>query len=306
MRIEHLEYLLKVVECGSMNKAAKALFCSQPALSSAIKAIEEELGYPLITRTAQGVAPTRNGSRVVEEAKVILNTVNGWKQISLSNEESSYVDVAYRGLISHTHLINIVSQLSKTHPNINLRLHPEVSILSPSNSSGCRIGIVVRVPQHYNDMVSFVERNNLQVSLLYEDKFVLFMNTAHPLAQKEKIYLQDLTGCRLALPNAPTDFPYIDLFDSVGCDYSLHLGDEENVMLAVSKNLALTVRPNVLAGNNYYGYIMRGSICMRTIEDAPLPNSFYIITPPPSRMTEPERIVINTIKDCFARPFLSQ
>ena len=304
MRTEYLEYLLKVVECGSMNKAAKALFCSQPALSSAIKAIEEELGFPVIARTPQGVTPTRNGARIVEEAKVILNTVSGWKQMSLSSEESSTVDVAYRGIISHTHLIHIITQLKSTHPNINLRLHPEVSLLSPSDSSGCRIGIVIRVPQHYDDMVSFVERNNLQVSPLYEDKFVLFMNTAHPLARQDRIYLQDLAGCKLALPNSPTDFPYLEYFDAVGCDYSMQLGDEENIMLAVLKNLAITIRPRILAGNNYYSYIMQGSICSQTIEDCPMPNTFYIITPPSSRLTESEQIVIRAIKDAFTKPIL--
>lgn len=304
MRIEHLEYLLKIVECGSMNKAAKALFCSQPALSAAIKSIEEELGYPVITRTAQGVELTGNGELVAQEARIILNTINGWKQLSYTGPERINVGLAYRGLISHTHLIQIVTRLTKEHPNINLKLYPDISLLSPSAPSGCRIGIVVRVPQHYRNMMNFVERNDLRANLLYEDMFVLFINTKHPLAAKEKIYLKDLAGCRLALPNKPTDFPYLAPFDAVGCDYSMRLGDEENIMLAVEKNLAITIRPRVLAGNNYYNYILQGSICTRTIEDYPMPNSFYIITPPDSRVTPAEKIVIKTIKDCFARPIL--
>lgn len=304
MRIEHLEYLLKIVECGSMNKAAKALFCSQPALSAAIKAIEEELGYPVITRTAQGVDLTANGKLVTEESRIILNTINGWKQLNHTAPEQINVGLAYRGLISHTHLIRIVTQLSKEHPNICLNLYPNISLLSPSAPSGCRIGIVVRVPHHYRNMMDFVGRNDLRASLLYEDVFVLFMNTKHPLATKEKIYLKDLAGCKLALPNSPTDFPYLAPFDAVGCDYRMRLGDEENIMLAVERNLAVTIRPRVLAGNNYYNYILKGSICTRTIEDYPMPNAFYIITPPDSRVTPAEKIVIKTIKDCFAHPIL--
>lgn len=304
VRIEHFEYLLKVVECGSMNKAAKELFCSQPALSAAIKALEQELGYPLITRTAQGVELTGNGKLVTEEARIILNTINGWKQLSAAGPEQINVGLAYRGLISHAHLIRIMTQLSQEHPNINLNFYPDTSLLSPSAPSGCRIGIVVRVPQHYQEMMSFVERNDLRAALLYEDIFVLYMNTKHPLAAKEKIYLKDLTGCRMALPNRPTDFPYLALLDAAGCDYRMRLGDEENIMLAVERNLAVTIRPRVLADNNYYNYILKGSVCTRTVEDYPMPNSFYIITPPDSRVTPAEKIVIKTVKDCFAHPIL--
>lgn len=304
MRIENLEYLLKVVECGSINKAAKALFCSQPALSSAIRALEDDLGFPLIARTAQGVVPTANGKRVVDEAKVLLNTVRGWKMMAYNSEETSCVDLAYRGLISHKHLMDIVSSLAREHPNINLRMHPEQSILAPTDTTGCRIGIVLRIPKHYPDMQAFAVRNDLQISLLHEDQFVLYLSTQHPLAKKEHIRLADLNACRLALPNDPEFFPYIEYFREAGCDYSLRLGDEENIMLAVSRNLAVSVRPNILASNNYYGHIMGGSICKRHIEDLPMPNSFYILTPPMSRLSAAEKIVVQTIKDCFSKRYL--
>lgn len=302
VRSEYLQYLVKVVDCGSMNKAAKGLFCTQPAISAAIRAIEDELGYPLIIRTSAGVTPTPNGQRVVDEARLILNYVDGWKQLNQSGNENYNVDVAYRGLISHSHMMKIYTYLVRNHPEINLRLHPGVSVLTPEASLNNRIGIVVRVPKHFDDMNEFARHNNLEVNLLYEDQFVLYINSEHPLAQKEAIHLSDLADCKIALPNSPTDFPYISQFDAAGCDYSLHLGDEENIMLAVARNLAITARPRVLATNNYYGYLMNGQICIRTIEDFPMPNSFYIIAPPLARTTNAERIVIDAIKRYFSSP----
>ena len=43
MQIEHLKCFQTVANCGSMNKAAKALFVTQPAISSSIKSLEDEL-----------------------------------------------------------------------------------------------------------------------------------------------------------------------------------------------------------------------------------------------------------------------
>ena len=50
MRIQQLQYLEKIVESGSINEAAKALFLSQPSLSNAIKELEQEMDLQLLVR----------------------------------------------------------------------------------------------------------------------------------------------------------------------------------------------------------------------------------------------------------------
>lgn len=43
MTLQQLRYVIQVVESGSFNSAAKALFISQPSLSKAIHDLEEEM-----------------------------------------------------------------------------------------------------------------------------------------------------------------------------------------------------------------------------------------------------------------------
>ena len=43
MRIQQLQYIIKIVETGSMNEAAKQLFITQPSLSNAVKDLENEM-----------------------------------------------------------------------------------------------------------------------------------------------------------------------------------------------------------------------------------------------------------------------
>ena len=61
MRIQQLQYLEKIVESGSINEVAKALFLSQPSLSNAIKELEQEMDLQLLVRQKSGVSLTNEG-----------------------------------------------------------------------------------------------------------------------------------------------------------------------------------------------------------------------------------------------------
>ena len=61
MDINYLEYFVIVAECGSINKAAKKLFMSQPHLSNIIKDLEFSIGTELFERTNRGVTITASG-----------------------------------------------------------------------------------------------------------------------------------------------------------------------------------------------------------------------------------------------------
>ena len=51
MRIQQLHYIIKIVETGSMNEAAKQLFITQPSLSNAVRDLEREMGIDILSVT---------------------------------------------------------------------------------------------------------------------------------------------------------------------------------------------------------------------------------------------------------------
>ena len=69
MRIEQLQYLVKIVECGSITQAAKQLYLSQPSLTKAIQQLEAEYGVQLLRRTSQGIELTAEGRKFVFRAR---------------------------------------------------------------------------------------------------------------------------------------------------------------------------------------------------------------------------------------------
>lgn len=76
MNLRQLKYFVRVVEAGSMTRAAEQLFVAQPALGMQIKQLEERLGVALLQRHSRGVSATRNGQFLYERACEVLRLVD--------------------------------------------------------------------------------------------------------------------------------------------------------------------------------------------------------------------------------------
>ena len=74
MTFAQLQYLLEIYQAGSVSQAAKNLLVSQPSISLTLKALEEELGYPIFLRTRKGLVPTSQGAEVIDHATRICES----------------------------------------------------------------------------------------------------------------------------------------------------------------------------------------------------------------------------------------
>src|SRR5918912_568985 len=72
MEITQLEFFLKVVEEGSFSKAAERVYRTQPAVSLAIRRLEEEVGAPILDRSQKTPALTDVGRVVYDYAQRII------------------------------------------------------------------------------------------------------------------------------------------------------------------------------------------------------------------------------------------
>ena len=75
MDLKQLQYLLVTIEHRSFARASKILHISQPALSKAVKRLEESLGVQLLERLPRGVRPTLYGEALAAHASLINNEV---------------------------------------------------------------------------------------------------------------------------------------------------------------------------------------------------------------------------------------
>ncbi len=75
MELYQLRTFVAVAEEGHLTRAAERLFISQPAVSAHIKALEEELGVALFTRSSRGMQLTRDGQTLRPQAEAALKSV---------------------------------------------------------------------------------------------------------------------------------------------------------------------------------------------------------------------------------------
>ena len=72
MTLQQLVYAVKIADTKSMNKAAAELYVSQPALSSTIRDLEEELNIELFIRTNRGIVITAEGDEFLSYARQMV------------------------------------------------------------------------------------------------------------------------------------------------------------------------------------------------------------------------------------------
>lgn len=80
MRLYQLEYFIKIVECGSITKAAQEMYLSQPTLTKAISSLESEYRIQLFHRSAKGIHLTPEGREFLEYARTVVESCHALEQ----------------------------------------------------------------------------------------------------------------------------------------------------------------------------------------------------------------------------------
>lgn len=191
MNFNHLEYLIAVAENGSINRAAQALYVSQPYLSGVVKSVEEELGFPVFRRTSTGVEPTELGVRVLEGAKRILLELEQMRALKEERPQSLRIASCYspffmkcflgmraklgsqpQDSFQEMPLMECVQQLSQRKVDLAL-----ICYLNVARESYQR-----RVNEYHCQLHTLISNISLQVS----------MRVGHPLSGSKKISLKQL------------------------------------------------------------------------------------------------------------------
>ncbi len=124
MTIEKYETLARVVELGSLTKAAESLGCTQSAISHAINNLEQELGFAVITRSRAGVKLTADGERIMPSVRGILNYEEQLKQTAsaIRGLDSGTVRIGAFTSVAVHWLPGVIKEFQRDYPNVDIKL----------------------------------------------------------------------------------------------------------------------------------------------------------------------------------------
>jgi LysR family transcriptional regulator, cys regulon transcriptional activator len=174
----------------NLTETAKALFTSQPGISKAILELEEELGIDLFVRHGKRLRRvTEPGQEVLKAIDVILREVANLKRIGeeYSKQDAGTLSIAATHTQARYVLPEPVAQLRRRFPKVQVSLHqgsPD-QVVQMLLDGTADIGLATEALSEPEDLVSLP---------CYEWEHVIVMRAEHPLAEVEKITLEQLAN----------------------------------------------------------------------------------------------------------------
>lgn len=193
MNIQQLEYILAVEQFRHFAKAAEHCHVTQPTLSMMIQKLEDELGVKLFDRTTQPVKPTSAGSKVIEQARIVLYQTSLIKDIVKEEEQSlsGTFRLAVLPTIAPYLLPRFFAQLTERYPDLDIRIlemktAPSLAALQRGEIDAAIIASQPKEPQ-------------LQAQTLFYEQFFGYVAKGDPLFKKSLIRTADISDEHLWL-----------------------------------------------------------------------------------------------------------
>jgi LysR family transcriptional regulator, benzoate and cis,cis-muconate-responsive activator of ben and cat genes len=188
VELRHLRYFVAVAELENVSRAALKLHVSQPALSSQIRDLEDDIGFNLLERTAKSVRLTDGGRAFLTEARAVLQHADEAvkKARAVAGKFETELRVGDWGLGTGRFMPALLHAYQQAMPNVHVKLH---DWLIYQNIAGVRDGrlhlaIVVR-PTKANAL------NDLIFQELKTARLCLAVSSSHPFARKQSVSLTD-------------------------------------------------------------------------------------------------------------------
>ena len=159
---------------GSISKAAKELFTSQPAVSQSIKLLEGKLGGQLFYRTPKGVCLTVEGEvlfKYIEQGYGLMQTAER-KFLELKNLNIGQVRIAVCSALCKHYLMKYLEEYNLNYQNIKIYIKDMASheILKSLNSGEIDIGIF-NMHIETNSSIEIVKTFKIQDCFVVGDKY---------------------------------------------------------------------------------------------------------------------------------------
>lgn len=187
MTLKQLKSFLAVAQTLSFAEASQKMFITQPALSLAIKSLEESIGGPLIVRTTRTVSLTPEGKVLYKKGKRLIDEWAAMEEEmhQLFTLQKGLVSVAAMPSFSANVLPNVILKFRSNHPNLNVKIHDIIAeeTVDFVRTGKVELGVTFK-PQGLSEQDAFTE--------LYIDKFVAVLPQSHFKSDQKSIYWNEI------------------------------------------------------------------------------------------------------------------
>jgi DNA-binding transcriptional LysR family regulator len=185
MNIENIEAFVYVFHLGSFNKAAEALYLTQPSVSARIQTLERELNTKLFHREGKQISLTEEGKYFLPYAQTILQSYKEAKlHLQQNHVHPDELKIGCSLSVSTYLLPEILPVFKKQFPDVKIKV-----------VTGHSHDISEKVLNREVDLglVRTVTHPQIESFLFYTDPIALFVPPGHPFLEKEQVTIEEVS-----------------------------------------------------------------------------------------------------------------
>ncbi|KAA8830692.1 LysR family transcriptional regulator [Bifidobacterium tissieri] len=194
MTLLQLKYIVKIVECGSMNEASHELYISQPALSSAVKELEKEMGIEIFTRSSQGIALTVDGAEFLTYARQVLDQTalleerykNAKPRKQLCQVSTQHYMFAVEAFVE------LINSIKSDEYEFTIRETRTKDIINQVANMQSEVGILYLSDFNKDVIGKLLREKHLEFHPIFRAGLHVFLSRSNPLASRKSLTMEDL------------------------------------------------------------------------------------------------------------------
>lgn len=290
MDVNQLEVLLAVAKERSFSRAAGVLGRTQPAVSQAIKRLEDELGETLFDRSSKDGTLTPAGNILLEHARQMLS-VRDHAIASLGEMRDLQFGKVTISANEHTvsYLLPLIAEFRRRHPMVKIEVQRGVASRIPNQITAREVELGV---------ISFTPHDeSLRSVPVLDDELILIISPKHRLAQQTNVSIKDLGDETFVAHNAPSPYrqKVIESFEKhrTRLNITVELPSLEAIKRLVAEDAGIALVPRLSARDE----LANGTLAGLLVNEMKLERRLNIVYRRNSELSHASRAFLDLAKE---------
>lgn len=194
MTLTQMKYFSTACDLQNISMAAKILYISQPALSSALADMEEEVGFKLFQRRSRGIYPTEEGRMLLEHINAILKRTDMLTQdLPLIAKHQNIIKVGCRPYAGENSFFQIYKAFEQENNDVILKVNemskPRPYLYLDENQLDFMVASLASMPDEWKQKYECYHVGTEEVRF--------FVHKDSEFAKKEVVTFDDFTKLSL-------------------------------------------------------------------------------------------------------------
>ena len=270
MDLDQLNSFLEVAKHSSFSKAAERCFRTQPAISSQIRALEEEVGARLFDRSGAKVTLTVPGKAFQAYAEDALRSLKAVKTAIAEMERTPRGEIVVGA--NEATCLYILPEVFADFK----RQYPKVSVSIQRAETAKTVESIIDQTVDFGVVSMPVKDSRLNALPIHHDELVLIASPRHPLAQLTHVRLEDISKYPLVLPKLGRTREAIDdIFQKAELKQQVSMELDSSELL--KRFVAADVGIGFIARSNISDEIRSGTLLAHNFTDPPIRRDLALV-----------------------------